>query len=97
MSNLYCECNEKPFSIKCPNMSSTFISEYNQTYHTHTSCYYCHGLTLCYLVVKVTLSYIFLYFPYLNYYIVLAFFLGGKNCQNYESRKLPILRSLTKK
>ena len=31
-------CNEKPFSIKCPNMSLIFISEYNQTYHTHTSC-----------------------------------------------------------
>ena len=25
----------KPFSIKCPNMSLIFISEYNQTYHTH--------------------------------------------------------------
>ena len=30
------------------NMSLTFISEYNQTYQTHTSCYYCLELTLCY-------------------------------------------------
>ena len=29
-------------------MSLIFISEYNQTYHTHPSCYYCLGLTLCY-------------------------------------------------
>ena len=29
------------------------ISEYNQTYHTHTSCYYCLGLTLCYYFPKV--------------------------------------------
>ena len=25
------------------------ISENNQTYHTHLSCYYCLGLTLCYV------------------------------------------------
>ena len=25
------------------------ISEYKQAYHTHTSCYYCLDLTLCYL------------------------------------------------
>ena len=29
-------------------MSLIFISEYNQTYCKHTSCYYCLGLTLCY-------------------------------------------------
>ena len=27
-------------------MSLIRISEYNQTYHTHTSCYYCLGLTV---------------------------------------------------
>ena len=31
------------------NMSLKVISEYNQTYRKHTSCYYCLGLTLCYL------------------------------------------------
>ena len=30
-------------------MSLKLISEYNQTYRKHTSCYYCLGLTLCYL------------------------------------------------
>ena len=30
-------------------MSLIFISEYNQTYHTHKSCYYCLEVTLCYL------------------------------------------------
>ena len=38
------ECNEKPFGI---NMSVYSISEDSQTYHTHTSCYYCLDLTLC--------------------------------------------------
>ena len=33
------------------NVSLTFISEYNQTYETHTSCYYCLELTLCYQFV----------------------------------------------
>ena len=32
-------------------MSLKLISEYNQTYCKHTSCYYCLGLTLCYLNV----------------------------------------------
>ena len=41
-------CNEIPFAIKCINMSLNIISEYNQTYRKHTSCYYCLGLTLCY-------------------------------------------------
>ena len=31
-------------------MTLIFISEYNQTYHTNTSCYYCLGLTLCYKI-----------------------------------------------
>ena len=31
-------------------MSLIFISEYNQTYLTHTSCYYCLGPTLCYII-----------------------------------------------
>ena len=29
-------------------MSLKLISEYNQTYRKHTSCYYRLGLTLCY-------------------------------------------------
>ena len=33
---------------RCNYKSSIFISEYNQTYHTHTSCYFCLDLTLCY-------------------------------------------------
>ena len=36
-------------------MSLIFISEYNQTYRKHTSCYYCLGLTLCYFVAGVAL------------------------------------------
>ena len=31
------------------NMSLKLISEYNQTYRKHTSCYYCLELTLCYI------------------------------------------------
>ena len=31
------EYNEKPFGIKCMNMSFKLISEYNQTYRKHTS------------------------------------------------------------
>ena len=34
-------------SVTCMNVG-TIISEYNQTYRKHTSCYYCLGLTLCY-------------------------------------------------
>ena len=33
---------------KIRSMFVTFISEYNQTYHIPTSCFYCLGLTLCY-------------------------------------------------
>ena len=41
-------------------MSLIFVSEYNQTYHTHASCYYCLGLIVCYMVkVKI---YCVLYF-----------------------------------
>ena len=34
---------------KLHKVSLTFLGEYNQTYQTHTSCYYCLELTLCYL------------------------------------------------
>ena len=39
---------DTPYLDGIRNMSLIFISEYNQTYHTHTSCYYCLDLTLCY-------------------------------------------------
>ena len=49
-------------------MSLTFISEYNQTYQTHMSCYYCLELTLCYKEYKVTYKeYIFNYKEYIQY------------------------------
>ena len=40
-------------SYSLTKLPSWFIGEYNQTYHTHTSCYYCLGLTLCYNVADL--------------------------------------------
>ena len=36
------------FSINIITCPCIFISKYNQTYRTHTYCYYCLGLTLYY-------------------------------------------------
>ena len=53
------------FSIKCIRCPLIFISEYNHTYHTHTSCYYCLGLTLCYMQQIVTQIYLLCFFIWL--------------------------------
>ena len=46
---------------KLHKVSLTFLGEYNQTYQTHTSCYYCLELTLCYYSYDVTVTVVICY------------------------------------